>query len=268
MPIDEAVQHPTSTPLAQATVTAKHAGEGIHRTSQGRTGTFGTDDARDSADSVEHTVRVSQQEPDRAPPAQLALPVDDDLSAAMCALEEILLALIDLVDDARHAAHTAGRLAAAVDPDRSEAVQPAIGPTEVVPLAFPTVSRADVGLLVAVTSRVLAPDAPDDVADTLAEKAATRARTVTVTGPEEVERLRSEMLRVLALIRADHSDDLDALARLCPPCTASLRGGVKPRQEMVGLTDMEASAYGRVVDRCLAAWRPGDPLARFLYTGE
>jgi hypothetical protein len=34
------------------------------------------------------------------------------------------------------------------------------------------------------------------------------------------------------------------------------------------LTGLEAAAYGRVVDRCLTAWRPGDPLARLLYKGR
>jgi len=184
----------------------------------------------------------------------------------MRALEESLLALVDLVADARPAADVAGQLAISIDPDRCDAVQPAIGRTEVAPLAFPTLSRADVELLVAVTSRVLAPDAPDDVAETLTEKAAARAQTL--TGREDVKRLRSAMTGVLAVVQIDHFDDVDALARLCPPFAASPRGGDKPGQEKVVLTELEASAYGRVVDRCLAAWRPGDPLARFLYTGE
>jgi hypothetical protein len=81
--------------------------------------------------------RTNDADPDRATAAQLALPVDDDLSAALWALEETLLALVDLVADARPAADTAGRLAALVDPDRSDAVRPALGLTEVIPLAFP-----------------------------------------------------------------------------------------------------------------------------------
>jgi hypothetical protein len=88
------------------------------------------------------------------------------------ALEETLLALIDLVADARTAADTAGRLASLVDPDRSHAIQPLVGQTEVVPLAFPCIRRRDLDELAAATSTAIGTNAPDDVAETLAEVAA------------------------------------------------------------------------------------------------
>jgi hypothetical protein len=69
------------------------------------------------------------------------------------------------------------------------------------------------------------------------------------------------------VIQVDHSDDLDALARLRQPVPESRRSD-KSGQDTAMLTDLEAAAYGRVVDRILRAWRPGDPLARFLYEGR
>jgi hypothetical protein len=69
------------------------------------------------------------------------------------------------------------------------------------------------------------------------------------------------------VIQVDHGDDLDGLARLYPPLPEQRHGSVEQGQETIVLTAPEATAYGRVVDRCLAAWRPGDPLARFLYKG-
>lgn len=213
--------------------------------------------------------RTHDPDPDRATAAQLALPLDDELSAALWALEETLLALIDLVADACLAADTAGRLAALVDPDRSDAVRPSIGLTEVIPLAFPLLPRPDVDQLVAVATRVIAPNVPDDVAETVAEMAAAaRPRTVRGTCADAEGGFRSEITGVLAVIQVDHSDDLDALARLYQPVSASRRAGDKSGHETVMLTDPEAAAYGRVVDRCLTAWRPGDPLARFLYKGR
>ena len=206
-------------------------------------------------------------DPDRATAAQLALPVDDDLSAALRALEETLLALLDPVADARPAADTAGRLAALVDPDRSNAV-PTLGLTELIPLALPLLPRPDLDQLVAVASSVIAPNAPDDVAETMAEMAAAaRPRNVAATWADTEGEFRSEITAVLAVIQVDHSDDLDALARLYQPVPESRRSD-KSGQETVMLTAPEAAAYGRVVDRCLAAWRPGDPLARFLYKGR
>jgi hypothetical protein len=109
---------------------------------------------------------------DRPRTARLGLPVDDELTASLQALEETLLALIDLVADARTAADTAGRLASHVDPDRSHAIQPLLGQTEAVPLAFPCIRRRTLDELAAATSTAIATNAPDDVAETLAEVAA------------------------------------------------------------------------------------------------
>jgi hypothetical protein len=206
---------------------------------------------------------TNQPHPARAT-AQLVLPVDEDLSAALSTLEEILLALLDVVADARPAADTAGGLAASVDPDRSGAVQPAVGLTEVVPLAFPVVPQGAVDQLVAVASRVIAPNAPD-VAETVAEVALRRH----VPGTwEDDGGVRSEITAVLAVLQVDPGDDLDALARLHQPVAESPCGRDESDHETVVLTDLEAVAYGRVVDRNLRAWRPDDPLARFLYEGR
>jgi hypothetical protein len=200
--------------------------------------------------------------------ARLGLPVDDELSASLHVLEETLLALIDLVADARTAADTAGRLASLVDPDRSHAIQPLVGQTEVVPLAFRCIRRRDLDGLAAATSTAIGTNAPDDVAETLAEVAAVMCPwRLDDRQADAGAQLRSEITRAIAVIQVDHGDDLDGLARLYTPLPERRHGSVEQGQETIVLTAPEATAYGRVVDRCLAAWRPGDPLARFLYKG-
>jgi hypothetical protein len=205
---------------------------------------------------------------ERPTTARLVLPVDDELSTSLQVLEEMLLALIDLVADARTAADTAERLASLVDPDGSHAIQPLVGQTEVVPLAFPCIRRRDLDELAAATSTAIGTNGPDDVAETLAEVAAVMCPwRLDDRQADAGAQLRSEITRAIAVIQVDHGDDLDGLARLYPPIPERRHGSVEQGRETLVLTDPEAAAYRRVVDRCLAAWRPGDPLARFLYRG-
>jgi hypothetical protein len=198
----------------------------------------------------------------------LAIPVEDQLAGTLRWLEETLLALIDLVAHARLAADTAGRLAELVDPDRSTATQPLIGLTEVVPLALCALPRRELGVLVAAADEALAPDAPDDVSVVVAEAAERTHHWAWSHRTGDQSAVRSEIRRAMALIQIHHRSDLGALARLHAPAPDAPRGVLEPVRARVTLTGRETAAYQRVIGRCLAEWRPCDPLARFLYEGR
>jgi hypothetical protein len=203
-----------------------------------------------------------------SPAAPVVLPVDEDLAAALRWLEELLLALDDLVEGTRPCANTTAHLAAAADPERATVAQPVLDTTKVMPLGFPLVPRSDLDQLVAVTSTVIATDAPADAAETVDEIAAAECPRPEPAGYDPGRWLRRELTRAMALVQLDHGADIEALARLYAPIPEQLRGIVEPGQERVALTGPERDAYRRVVDRCLAAWRPGDALTAFLYKGD
>ena len=193
---------------------------------------------------------------------------EGDVQAALGRLEE-LLSLVAAWLEEEADRDGAGGSGLAVGPSReavrrlgtavraAEAAAPAQpvapdGRYQLVPLAWAIVERADLvqlGLAAQALGQAWALRHDELVADALAEMAGTDGRT-----PED---LVAEAARLQGLLSLAWDDDVSQLARALPAGAGR-----------VVLTEATHGAYQRVVDRILAIWHAGDPLAPFLYRGR
>ncbi|MBW3613851.1 MAG: hypothetical protein KY439_00885 [Actinobacteria bacterium] len=198
----------------------------------------------------------------------VAIPdTDGEVQAALWRLDELLGLVAAWEEEQRDHGAGAGQLA--VGPSReavsrlatavrkAEAKPPAQpvapdGRYELVPVAWAVVERADLvqlGLAARALGQAWALRHDELVADALAEMAGTDGRK-----PED---LVAEAARLQGLLSLAWDGDVSQLARALPA-----HGG------RVVLTPALHGAYQRLVDRILAIWHAGDPLAPFLYRGD
>jgi hypothetical protein len=201
--------------------------------------------------------------------------LDIDLTHAMTALEELLLAYAAWEEDddgepAELPAPLAGcaalealqRLWEAIAPTQGERAIKAgttgrllasNGQYEFVPLRIMEVDQADIDTLAA-TARVLGdPHAPTVVHEVLAD-----ADGQPMVGGMSAGELVMRTAQLAGLLDLADTDDTKQLRERL--------AAAGPADDVV-LTRDEEDAYRRTVDRLNAMWALGDPLARFIYDG-